>query len=128
MECYIKVVIIVFIMVMTTSCNPCFFATSSCDYSFRKNYPINSDDEYYVKNNTSKETRIADLRYCISYACPEVYQKYQLPDENGDYREIIRRKYKDDYKKGYKNADDVMTCYGKIGECMKNNKGYSTKW
>ena len=84
-------------MVMTTSCNPCFFATSSCDYSFRKNYPINSDDEYYVKNNTSKETRIADLRYCISYACPEVYQKYQLPDENGDYREIIRRKYKDDY-------------------------------
>ncbi|HGG9943232.1 TPA: hypothetical protein ACJMF3_001128 [Neisseria meningitidis] len=104
MKCYIKVVIIVFIMVMTTSCNPCFFATSSCDYSFRKNYPINSDDEYYVKNNTSKETRIADLRYCISYACPEVYQKYQLPDENGDYREIIGRLFVENIKMIIKRA------------------------
>lgn len=104
MKYYIKVVIIVFIMVMTTSCNPCFFATSSCDYSFRKNYPINSDDEYYVKNNTSKETRIADLRYCISYACPEVYQKYQLPDENGDYREIIGRLFVENIKMIIKRA------------------------
>ena len=105
MKCYIKVVIIVFIMVMTTSCNPCFFATSSCHYPFDDmTTRANNDIEYYVKNNTSKETRIADLRYCISYACPEVYQKYQLPDENGDYREIIGRLFVENIKMIIKRA------------------------
>ncbi|HFC7287909.1 TPA: hypothetical protein ACFOL6_000944, partial [Neisseria meningitidis] len=87
-----KVVIIVFIMVMTTSCNPCFFATSSCNYPFDDmTIRANNDIEYFVKNNTTNEQRIDDFRSCLSVACPEIYKLYQLPDEKGNYQYIIKK-------------------------------------
>lgn len=103
---------------MTTSCNPCFFATSSCDYSFRKNYNINSDIEYYVKDNTTDIQRIEDFRSCLATTCPEIHKLYKLPDEKGNYLYIIQKT----------NNTEYINCIGANSRCMLNNKGYSTKW
>ena len=121
-----KVVIIVFIMVMTTSCNPCFFATSSCNYPFDDmTIRANNDIEYFVKNNTTNEQRIDDFRSCLSVACPEIYKLYQLPDEKGKYQYIIKKYYDNKYND---NAVKSTNCIGDNARCMLNNKGYSTKW
>ena len=117
MKCYIKVVIIVFIMVMTTSCNPCFFATSYCYYPFDK-YSINSDIEYYVKDNTTDKQRIEDFRSCLAVTCPEIHKLYKLPDEKGNYLYVIEKT----------NNIEYINCIGANSRCMLNNKGYSTKW
>ncbi|HFC8521163.1 TPA: hypothetical protein ACFRG5_002173 [Neisseria lactamica] len=116
MRCF-KVVIIVFIMVMTTSCNPCLFAVTSCTpkgYTHHKGYDV----DFYIKNNVDDKTKIEDIRYCLSISCPEEIKNYNFPNEKGNYIQEIRKILND--------SPVANNCLRNSHFCMEN-KGYSKR-
>lgn len=119
-----RLIILLLCFVFISACNPCLFATISCDYAgYRyKGNDIGLD----IKDNMTEEERLIDLKNCIAISCPDVYKIYNLPDNKGNYMSYIREKYKNDYRQDYITSSYMAEkCIGDIGICMKN-KGYKS--